>query len=282
MGGKKLSGYDGHGPRAEWLDVYVKYNGGPEFWETDGDGLVPNKKKDKFKDFLKDAGIVVYDNKAEGDKYTKCRPTDFSDLIVKFGAYSEVSWALILCNLVYTSDYSWYVNNLRFGPEYTVDILTQMLTDEMPNDKSGHGKANVINALKIALKKTPLGDGLFCNHSIDAKYSSSGKESLILNWLSRCTWINPNPEVILYSLYKFAEACGGMYQFSLGTLLDDTIERDGVSPTRIFGLGRDEMVPILNGLSSNYPDFISASFTLDLDNITLRDDKTSMDVLGLI
>jgi phosphoadenosine phosphosulfate reductase len=63
--------------------------------------------------------------------------------------------------------------------------------------------------------------------------------------------------------------------------MDDSVERNGVSPTRMFGLDRDEMVRILNGLSINYPEFISASFTLDLDNITLRDDKTSEDVLEL-
>ena len=31
------------------------------------------------------------------------------------------------------------------------------------------------------------------------------------------------------------------------------------------------MVPILNGLSVNYPDFISASFSLGLDTISLRE-----------
>ena len=41
------------------------------------------------------------------------------------------------------------------------------------------------------------------------------------------------------------------------------------------------MEKILNGLSVNYPDFISVSFTLDLDNITLKSDKTSDDVLQL-
>ena len=87
--------------------------------------------------------------------------------------------------------------------------------------------------------------------------------------------------MILYSLYKFAEACGDYYQFTLETLLDDSIERDGVSPTRIFGLDRKTMVRILNGLSSSYPDFISASFTLDLDNITLREDKKAEHVLEL-
>ena len=37
---------------------------------------------------------------------------------------------------------------------------------------------------------------------------------------------------------------------------------------------------LLNGLSINHPDFITASFTLDLDSITLNPDKTSADVLA--
>ena len=63
--------------------------------------------------------------------------------------------------------------------------------------------------------------------------------------------------------------------------MDDSIERAGVSPSLIFGLDRDSMIMILNGLSINYSDFISASFTLDLDNITLRDNKKSADILAL-
>ncbi len=67
----------------------------------------------------------------------------------------------------------------------------------------------------------------------------------------------------------------------MSTLLDDSIERDGISPTRIFGLDRDTMVPLLNGLSVNYPEFISASFSLGLETINLRSEKKSEDVLSL-
>ena len=38
---------------------------------------------------------------------------------------------------------------------------------------------------------------------------------------------------------------------------------------------------ILKGLSIKYPEFIGATFTLDLDNINLREDKTAQDVLDL-
>ena len=94
-------------------------------------------------------------------------------------------------------------------------------------------------------------------------------------------WSDPDPLVILYSLYKFADACGGYYQFTLSTLMDTAIERVGISPTEIFGLSGETMERLLNGLSINYPEFIKCSFKMDLDSITLREDKTSQDVLTL-
>jgi phosphoadenosine phosphosulfate reductase len=87
--------------------------------------------------------------------------------------------------------------------------------------------------------------------------------------------------VVLYGLFKFAEKCNNYKEFTLATLLNDSIDRDGISPTRIFGLDRDEMIPILLGLSAKYPEFITASFTHDLEKITLAEDKTSADVLDL-
>jgi phosphoadenosine phosphosulfate reductase len=108
------------------------------------------------------------------------------------------------------------------------------------------------------------------------------KERRFWKSVVRTPWQNPDPLVILYSLYKFAEACGDYYQFTLNRLLAHDIDSDGVSPTQIFGLERDQMEKLLNGLSVNYPDFITTSFTLDLDNITLNADKTSQDVLSLM
>ena len=55
----------------------------------------------------------------------------------------------------------------------------------------------------------------------------------------------------------------------------------GVSPTKIFGIEREEMQQFLNGLSTNYPDYINATFTHDLEKISLNAEKTSQDVLKL-
>lgn len=283
--GKKMAGLDRYfsfGARAQWLEIFTKYDGGTEFWLTDGDGQVPNKKKDAFLNFLKDAGMVEYSKKADGDKYTKCLPTAFASTIMNMGSDSDVAWALILSNLVYTPSLNWFVNNLEIGNTYTPDSLKFMLSDVMENDIKGLGKRNIVDALKIMMSKTPLGkDEIFVTIDVTEKVSASGTETITMNTLQRVPWQNPEPRVILYSLYKFAEACGDYYQFTLTRLLNHDIDSDGISPTKIFSIGRDQMEKILSGLTINYPDYINATFTLDLDNINLKSDKTSADVLAL-
>lgn len=284
-GGKKMAGLDRYfsfGVRQEWMESFVGYEGGADFWTSDGDGLVANKKKDAFKNFADDAGLIVYNKQAAGDKYTKCLPTAVTNAVVRLGADSQAAWALMLCNLVYTPAYNWFVNNLEKDVDYSPDAIKLMLSSVMESDTKGLGKRNVVDALKVVMAKTPLGmERIFADCLITEKVSANGNETLTLVSFKKCAWENPDPLVILYSLYKFAEACGDYYQFRLSTLLDDDIERDGVSPTRIFGLSRETMIPLLNGLTANYPDFISASFTLDLENITLRPDKSAQDVLEL-
>lgn len=283
--GRKMAGLDRYftfGARASWLDIFIKYEGEAAFWLTDGDGQVPNKKKDAFLAFLKDSGVIEYNKKADGDKYIKCLPTELARIIFKEGGNSSISWTLMLCNLVYTPAYNWFVNNLKVGCDYNPDSIKLMLSEVMENDIKGHGKRNVVDALKIVLIKTPLGsERIFAIIDADEKVTASGNETVTLNSFRRTSWQNPDPRVILYSLFKFAEACGEYYQFTLSRLLNHDIDSEGVSPTEIFGLDREQMEKILNGLSINYPDFINASFTLDLDNITLRSDKTAQDVLNL-
>lgn len=283
--GRKMAGLDRYlsfGAREQWLSIFVKYEGTAKFWTTDGDGQVSNRKKDAFLAFLKDSGIVEYDRKADGDKYTKCLPTAFAATVISLGSDSPVTWALILSNLVYTPAFNWFATNLELGVTYTPDTIKLMLSDVMESDVKGLGKRNIVDSLKIYLAKTPLGTkSVFATGDINERMTASGTESITLKSLHRTSWQNPDFRVILYSLYKFAEACGGYYQFTLTRLLNHDIDSDGISPTKIFGIGREQMEKILNGLTINYPDFINASFTLDLDSISLQSDKTSADVLTL-
>ena len=49
--GKKMAGIDRYfsfGIREQWLETYIRYEGSADFWLSDGDGQVANKKKDAF------------------------------------------------------------------------------------------------------------------------------------------------------------------------------------------------------------------------------------------
>lgn len=284
-GEKRMTGMDRYfsfGIRKNWMDIFFQYEGKTDFWNTDGGGAVANKKKDAFLAFVKDAGLVVYNNSNGGDKYSKNEPSALAKVLFPRGTDSEFTWAVFLCNLAYTSEFNWFIKNIKPDIIYTSEQMKYMLESVMENDTKGLGKRNVVDAFKILLIKTPLGSEIGLGHcDYDEKVSSNGNETISLNSLQRDTWKNPDPLVILYSLYKFAEACGGYYQFTLTRLLDHDVDSDGVSPTEIFGLDRTIMEKLLNGLTINYPDFITAQFNLDLDTITLNADKKSEDVLTL-
>lgn len=279
---KGLDRYFSFGIRKSWLDIYFKYEGSDEFWNTDGNGDVPNKKKDAFLNFMKDAGLVTYDRTKNGDKYTRNVANDFARILFKLGSDSDITWALMLCNLVYTPEFRWFVTKLPYKESVTPDRVKYMLEEVMENDAKGLGKRNICDALKMFLVKTPFGEIIGLGHcDYDEKVSAAGTESIKLKSFCRGKWKNPDPRTILYSLYRFAEACGDYYQFTLTRLLNHEIESDGVSPTAIFGLDGDQMKKLLNGLTVNYQDFITTGFTLGLDNITLNSSKTSADVLRL-
>lgn len=261
-GEKKMGSIDRYGNMGvelDWVREYFKLK--DEFW-TSPHSLGTNKVK-YLKSFLNDSEVTV-----------KGTFSSFGSVIDRLGIDSVGAWALMLCNLAYTSEFNWWLKNIEFSVAHTPDSIYAMLDDSMSNNTRSH----IVSAYKNILISTPqlsveIGLGL-CDYEL-----KNGKR--MWNSVVRTPWKAPNPLVILYSLFKFAEACGDYYQFTLSRLLNHDIDSDGISPTEIFGLDREQMEKILNGLSINYPDFINASFTLDLDNITLNSEKTSQDVLKL-
>lgn len=252
MNTKAIDCYADHAPKSEWIHSFFELQ--DDFFENHSLGSVMISM---FKRFLRDAELIE-DNKL----------TDTARILSKIGENNPAFWGIMLVNLSHTAEIGWYVNNIPFDTMIQKDYLIELLKESGAKER---GAKSVSGAYRRILA-LPFGEELGLGQVTTENRSF---------YIIRGHWENPIPEVILYSLYKFAEACGGYYQFTLETLLDDSLERDGVSPTRIFGLDKDTMIRILNGLAVNYPEFISVSFTLDLDNITLRSEKTSADVLQL-
>lgn len=249
---KSLNCYSTHAPKIEWIKQYFSLKNDFAINNSLGSQMFSF-----FKRFLRDAELI------DGDNFS-----EFANTIDYIGIDELESWGLILANLAYSPQINWYIKNInvneRVSKEYVISILMESGTNERAANDIFRAFTRFV---ELPFSKVGMG------------FSEKEKNRTIA--ITRTAWQNPDPRVVLYALYKFAENCGDYYQFTLSRLLNHEIDSDGVSPTEIFGLDGEQMEKILNGLSVNYPEFITASFTLDLDNITLRNDKTSKDVLEL-
>lgn len=260
-----INRYGNMGVEYDWLKSY--FESIDDFW-TSSDNTLGSKKIDYLGKFLLDSGLGYKEKK--GDKHPLL--SRFGEIIKDIGIDTSLAWALISVNWAYSSQFGWWVKNIDFNNTYSPDAIFAMLEDESSDKVRDH----IISAFKnIFISIEPLGRELglgVCEY--EEKKTGRSLISVI-----RFPWEAPDERVILYALYKFAYACGKRKQFTLTELLDHTIDRDGISPTQIFGLDRDAMEKILNGLTFNYPDLIEARFTLGLDSITIKLDLEPSELL---
>jgi phosphoadenosine phosphosulfate reductase len=250
---KSINSFANHAPKLDWVkDFFEKKS---DFWT---DNNLGQNQMTMFKRFLRESGLL------ENNQITK-----LTEIICNIGWERENAWGIILANFAYNAQCSWYIKNLEIGRIYKRETVSDMLIDV---GVSKNDATSIINAFK-RLCELPLGTKL--------NFGAVTEKGRQIETLTRNKTTLKDNRVVLYALYKFAEACDGYYQFTLNRLLDHTIESAGISPTQIFGFDRDDMEQFLNGLTARYPDFINATFTHDLDKITLREDKTSADVLTL-
>lgn len=248
-----LNSFANHAPKLEWVREFFELKN--DFWEMNS--LGPNQVP-AFKRFLRESELIDKDTKA----------TSLTDLVENLGWESSASWGLIVSNFAYNTQFHWYIENMEPGVFYQRENISDLLIEE---GVSKNDSTSIINAFK-RFCELPIGTVLGWGCVID-----KGRQ---IESLSRMKSSISDNTVVLYSIYKFAEKCNNFREFTLAWMMNDGIEKDGISPAKIFGLDYEEMKSILMGISAKYPEFINASFTNDLDKITLTD-KTSMDVLEL-
>lgn len=247
---KSLNSFADHAPKRDWLvsffdlkeAFFTEHSLGPMMY-------------DMFRRFLRDAGLNE-----------KNHFTPFADLIDRIGWESETALGLMYVNLAMDNpQIEWYINNLDLGIYYERKQVEEMLValDVKPKDAK-----SIVKAFK-RIADTPFGTTLNFGYVTDEDDICRAK----------CNF--GDNRVFLYALYRFVEKCNLSPEFNVSYLFDENIERDGTSPVRIFGItDEEELKSILLGLSSRCPAFINATYTNDLQTITLRD-KTSTDVLAL-
>ncbi|MCM1042982.1 MAG: phosphoadenosine phosphosulfate reductase family protein [Corallococcus sp.] len=247
---KSLNSFADHAPKRDWLVAFFDLK--EEFFTSHSLGPM---MYDMFRRFLKDAGLN-----------DKNHITPFAEMISQIGWETETALGLMMINLTYENpQIEWYVKNLDIGYYYERSKVEDMLVacDVKPKDAKSIFKAF------IRIAETPFGETL--------NFGQANEDDIV-----RQKWAITDNRVILYALYKFVEKCNlENREINLSYLLDEEVERDGVSPARMFGIyDEEEWKSILLGLTARYPEFINATFTNDLRTISLKD-KTSNDVLEL-
>lgn len=248
---KTINCFDDHAPKRDWLVSFFELQ--DDFFEEHT--LGPNMFT-HFKRFLRDAGLMEQRN-------NKC--TEFSKLVCDMGWETDAALGLILTNLAYeNAQFEWYINNMDIGIYYdNTEMKERLMAEEM---KEKAAKSIVKSFARIS--ETPIGTVL--------NFGYADKNDMVR---TKCSL--SDPRVLMYAIYRFAEKCNLEKEFNVSYMFDENVERDGVSPVRLFGLyDEEELRSILLGLSERYPAFINATYTNDLQTISLRD-KTSADVIKL-
>lgn len=253
-----INSFANHAPKSEWVQKF--FDMGNDFWsDINNIGLGPNQIP-MFKKFLRESGLIDAKN----------HTTDLFNIVSKLGWQDNTSWGLIIANFSYNPQCRWYIENMNVGSYYERNRISDMLVlDGVKKDDA----TSIINAFKRFVE-LPMGQVVNWGYVVE-----KGRQ---IEALSRQKCFIEDNRVVLFSLYKFAEACNiEGREMHLSYILDDDIEKDGISPAKIYGIyDEEEWKSILLGLTAAYPEFINATFTNDLKTITLKD-KTSADVLNL-
>jgi len=131
-----------------------------------------------------------------------------------------------------------------------------------------------LQSLCQLIKASPLGEGN--GALIEAEMKGRTVETLTRR--SRAV----DPLVVLYGLYVMAEKAG-RGAFTVRQMMTAEFDGEVVSPLSAFGIPPDEFKKQIMGLAAVYPDYISCSFTLGLDEVRLfPETKNRDDVVELI
>jgi len=246
-----LTDYSGFGIREEWLRKLVEVG---EKWSFETSGL-GNKQFSGLRSWLKHAEIDISEN-----------GTLSLSLLRKLGPDSDLVWATIWTNLARNSQIvRWYISQVKWGSVVSKDDCVRMTAEYFPNHTERTRK-NAVTALFELFNKSPIGTRLGIGVA-----SFNGRQQRV----EKKGWSKPLPEVILYSLYRFAEA-NSRYEFTLDELYNlESCE----SPYALFGLSQPKLMSMLRGVSLTKPDLVRVEFVRDLNNVYLNRDFSPKEVL---
>jgi len=254
---RKLRGFGRYltfGMREEWLLDFLSNL--DDWFENNNLG---NKQLDSMKAWLLDAELI--------DK--KKQHTQLAYILSEICSKNKnLIWEIVWVNLYYNSspckvftDYIEWSSSLRVGDfmeiVYGVDESLSERTI-----KSG------ISSLLNMFENSPLGKELKIG-VIEKK----GRE----RYVKKIGTDDIHPLAVAYSLYKAAEYIGRR-DFTISELYSKEFKG---GPYKLFGISRDKLERVLRGLQEDKEQILRVDLVADLDNIYLRDDLSSLDIVKI-
>ncbi len=263
MAGKSKSNIDryrdGMGMRSHWVEKY--FDSYQTFFDNNEHGLNPKYQIPPFINWLRESYILNNENKeiSEAGLY----------MAKAYSTKPQIIWELIFIGLCDNSDIcAWYHSNIDFEHTYSREEMDIILQDSYPELKD-RTLRNPFNSLLNTFKESPL--------------SSTIPVGLLSKDRNKVTLVRqPHNEISLvavaYSLFRYAER-QNRYSLTISELYDEN-QRTGIY--RQFGISKETFQRLLLSLQEESNHVLRAELNMGLDNIILRDDLNSIDILKLM
>ncbi len=247
------------GFRKKWVQIFIEQKNG--FFTSNNHGLNVKKQVPIFLNWLRDAELIDYKIKAI---------TPLGEHIVPiFSKDENVFWEIVWINLSCNSEIcSWYNSNVCPNTLYSREDISVMLENSFSNS-TANVRDNALKALLNTFKESPLGEAI----QIGKVIKESNKTSIV-----RYPHNDLSLVATAYSLYRYAEKTR---RFSL-TVSEfyETEQREGI--VRQFGIEREFFEQNLRSLEQDVNHVLRAELKMGLDNIILREDLKSDDIIKLM
>ncbi len=256
---KKTGGIDKYstfGLREEWLSSFLNFG---DRW-LEKNNLGP-KQIPAVLHWLIDAELV--------EPKTK-KTTALGEYLRKIYLKNNLFvWCIIWNNLYYNSRViEWYCDQVDWGIICTKKELKEKIALSHPNLSKGT-LSNPIDAMVNMFDNSPLGEKL--------QIGLLDKKGRVVKSIKKIGTDDIHPLAVAYSLYKAAEHMGRK-DFTISELYSKKFKG---GPYKLFGISKDKLERILRGLQEDKEQILRVDLVADLDNIYLRDDLSSLDVVKI-
>jgi len=255
----KISRYNIFGLRQSWLSYY--FNNIETYFNNENHGLNTVKQLPRFITWLRDAEIMN-DTDKKISVLGNILSQHYADSLIKI-------WEIIWINLANNSDpCRWFAERIEFGKIYERAELEVLLQEYFANSAAVTLKV-ALTALINTFKESPLDKEM----KIAELLKSAGKTDII-----RQPYNDLSPVAVAYSLYRYAEK-NKRYNLTVSEFYGKN-QQEGIY--RQFGISQVRFETILRTLMEEKNRVLSADLNMGLDNINLREDITSVDILKML